>query len=510
MNPLPDLAMGPDNEVRRGYAKLKVETVGKNMDGWKCMKVLEERKPPAVLEMDFPDYNVPQDCDATFWEAIALDIREQGIKTIHVMCMGGHGRTGIQLACLYWHLSSEEKREDWKDANALISEVRTLYCNKAVEADKQQAYVAKMCGIPEGETLGFHKYGGTTTTTKTTGASSSDKDNKDRNNLDLLECDGCDLVMWESPLIHELEEGDLCYDWQCQGHMQDITEFAVKRHFTTDVHNYQICLTTLDVCSDVSSFQLGVLSEELMEKLHGEHWRKILDKLMSQNGKNGVRGKMLRNLKDELKKPTADNVLVVIDDSCSSDMLSGGEQPDYNSHTRWHRKWKECGFCAKTCSPDRLIVAYQTNKEHTNRALRACPTCVSSSDMELVDRIETVSENIVAVDKITMNDTSWGDFATEDSLYTHVEGLSPKHAYTIRALRSQNKSGSGTSATESIDINLEDIVEDKQIEDGLKELGLSDVDIESIKKKQTKNPKYPNSEFDDIEWLDWDEEDRFI
>tara|TARA_R100000458_G_C8271577_1_gene246304 strand:+ start:987 stop:2660 length:1674 start_codon:yes stop_codon:yes gene_type:complete len=506
MTPLPDLAMGPDNEVKKGYSQLKVETKGVNMDGWKCMTVLEERKPPAVLEMDFPDYNVPQDCDKSFWEAIVLDIRERDIKTVHTMCMGGHGRTGIQLACLYYHLSNDEKRATWEDANALISEVRTLYCNKAVEAEKQQEYVAMMCGLPVGDTLGFHKYGGTTTTTKTTGATSKNSNTTpDRNNIDLLECDACELVMWEDDKIHEIEEGDLCYDWHCQGHMQDITEFAVKRHFASDTHNYQICLTTLDVCSDVSGVQLGVLSEGLMEKLHGENWKKILDRLMSQNGKNSVRGKMLRNLKDELKHPTSDNVLVVIDDTCSSDVISGGEQPDYqNKSVRGIRKWKECSFCDKSTSPDRLILAYQTNKQHTHKAVRACPTCVSESAMELADRIETVSSDLVAVDKSMMNDTTWGDFATEDSLYTHVEGVSPKHAYTIRALRKQNKHSSN-----NIDMDLEDIVEDKQIEEGLKELGLSNDEITDIKKNA--NPKYPNSEFDDIDWEDWEDKgEKFI
>ena len=48
MEPLPNLALGPDSEVKKGYGHLLVRTTSKNMDGWTCMGNLVERKPPAV------------------------------------------------------------------------------------------------------------------------------------------------------------------------------------------------------------------------------------------------------------------------------------------------------------------------------------------------------------------------------------------------------------------------------------------------------------------------------
>ena len=184
MRPLPGLAMGPDNEVKKGYSELIVKTKGTNMEGWKSLENLTAKEPPAVLEMDFPDYNVPQDCKEEFWQDIVEDIREREIKVVHVMCMGGHGRTGIQLACLRWFLATEEEREAWPDAHALIMAVRKPYCDKAVEADKQQAYVAQMCGIPNGPMLPFHKGGYTSYSKKT-----EDKGDKKLSgaNIDLLE-----------------------------------------------------------------------------------------------------------------------------------------------------------------------------------------------------------------------------------------------------------------------------------------------------------------------------------
>jgi hypothetical protein len=495
MNPLPDFAMGPDNEVKRGYSQLKVDTKGKNMQGWKCMKVLEEKTPPAVLEMDFPDYNVPQDCDVEFWVALAADFREQGITRVHTMCMGGHGRTGIQLACLRWHLATEKERKAWPDANALISEIRTHYCNKAVEADKQQAYVAKMCGIPAGEGLSFHK-GGHKTTSTTTTVTKKTGSGTTPSSRNLLECDECDLVMWEDKDVHDIEEGDLCYDHCCNGHMQDITEFAVKRHFLTDIHSYQICLSTLDSVSDVSSYQLGVLSEDLMEKIHGDNWRKILDRLMSQSGKNTVRGKLLRNLKDELKNPTAQDVLVVIDDTTSCELVKDFKFTDYSKkHEKGNKTWVKCHFCDTSTSPDRLHVAFRTDGKGKSETLRACPICVSTSAMELTDRLEAVTTNVVTIEKIDMS-SSYGDYSSDDNLYTIVGGLSPQHAYKIGNLRDQNKA----KAAEK-----DSVVDDKQIRDGLIELGLTDAEIEKAKKEAS------HHNYDDHWGVDWhDDEYSFI
>ena len=142
-------------------------TRGLETASWPCMGEIEVVIPPKnILAMDFPDFNVPEDLGKEFWEQLVVDIRKNKVKTIHCMCMGGHGRTGVQLAILRYLFATEKEREDWKSAYDVVKAIRGPYCDKAVEATKQQQYVADMCGIPAGEALSFHKaqYGGTTTT----------------------------------------------------------------------------------------------------------------------------------------------------------------------------------------------------------------------------------------------------------------------------------------------------------------------------------------------------------
>jgi len=448
MIPVPDLAMGPDGEVKKGYSALTVKTKAKNMDDWSCMTNLHSRKPNAVLEMDFPDYNVPTDCKEGFWEALAVDIREKGVKTIHCMCMGGHGRTGIQLACLRYHLASKEEREAWKDANALISEIRTHYCNKAVEADSQQEYVANMCDLPEGETLGFHKGGYVSTY-----SDKKEKGELTRITRNLLECDECDLVVWEDTEILDIEDGDLCYDHTCTGELQNITKMAISRNEIKDTDNYQICLASLDACSDVSGYRLGILSEKMMEQIHGKDWSAILQRLMNNSTKQSVRGKLLRALNTELKNPTADNVLVVLSDSSTDPKVKDNVKPDYSKkHERGIKKWLKCGFCQASTSPDRLIVAY-SNKNGIDTAKTCCPDCVTKSGLELTDRIEHLSENLVSVS---------GAIPQDDKDYAIVIGISPQHAYRVRNLRESHSKES----------------DPKGVKEGLVELGLTDTEIE--------------------------------
>ena len=64
--------------------------------------------------------------------------------------MGGHGRTGVQLAILA-HLLIPKAEQTWSDAHGLITWVRGNFCDHAVEAKSQQTYVADVCGIPVGK-----------------------------------------------------------------------------------------------------------------------------------------------------------------------------------------------------------------------------------------------------------------------------------------------------------------------------------------------------------------------
>ena len=470
LDPLPDLAMGPDNEVRKGYGKLEVKSVAKNMEGWKCTEHFREKTPPAVLELDFPDFGIPWDCDIDFWEALALDIREQGVKRIHAMCMGGHGRTGIQLACLKWHLATEEERKAWPNANALISEVRTHYCNKAVEGEKQQKYVAWICGIPMGDTLGFHKYGGTTTTTSTTTHTGSKT--LTAHNRALLECNKCDFTCWEDDDILDIQEGDGCGNPVCNhGEMIDVTDLLVKTNDSHDDKSYAICLTTLDVCSVPSAMAVGPLTVEAMETYVGKDWPKILGRMMSNNSKLTIRGKMLRNLNEALNviqkgghysapELESEGVLVVYTTSSCDPRIVTAHSVDWsNKKERGGKEWVKCGFCDKNMSPDRLSYALMYNKEG-EKMHTICPDCMTTSGLQFDSRMSTVGGMHVCID--------------DETTYRLVDGVSPQGLLvTANVVKEEEKAiiiaeGKGH----------DHIVDDKQIAEGLKELGLTAEEIE--------------------------------
>jgi hypothetical protein len=57
---------------------------------------------------------------------------------VHIGCIGGHGRTGLVLVSLVFHLLDEQ------DA---IGYVRKHYCSKAVETQKQIDWLVKEYGI---------------------------------------------------------------------------------------------------------------------------------------------------------------------------------------------------------------------------------------------------------------------------------------------------------------------------------------------------------------------------
>lgn len=66
-----------------------------------------------------------------------VDALEQG-KDVHVGCIGGHGRTGLVLACVVKRL---EKRDD------AIHWLRQYYCPKAVESEAQVQFLHDHFGI---------------------------------------------------------------------------------------------------------------------------------------------------------------------------------------------------------------------------------------------------------------------------------------------------------------------------------------------------------------------------
>lgn len=146
MAEVPDLALGPRGVMRSVHYKDIIP------DGWKCASAFITKQVPILIEIDWPDFSIPNNLGKEFWLALVDDIKEKGIKTVSCQCMGGHGRTGVQLAILMHYLTPEDRRT-WSDTADLIMEVRRRMCEHCVESKEQQYYIAEVCDLPEGESV---------------------------------------------------------------------------------------------------------------------------------------------------------------------------------------------------------------------------------------------------------------------------------------------------------------------------------------------------------------------
>ena len=373
MDPVPDLAMGPDEQVHKGLPS-KFSTRGLDSKKWSCMSKIVQCEPKEILAIDFPDYKVPQDIGKAFWLELVENIRENKIKTIHCMCMGGHGRTGVQLAILRYLLATEEERKEWKDAHELVMDIRKPYCDKAVEANAQQEYVAEVCGIEKGALLPFHKgYASTTTYSK----SSVKKTNW---NTKLVECSICDFVSWENT-ADNVVVAEFCYDDACMGKLIDITDLAIERDKPERANGSCLCLSCLQPVSEIMPRSITHLSPNLMEMIHGKEWEKLMVSQTKLNGPGTLKGKLLRALSSALRPKTlkelGDDVVVV--DSCilcNFKMSHTDDSPDYEQGERGFVKHVKCDFCAAKLTPFKLTMARATE---TGEQKKCCPECINES-----------------------------------------------------------------------------------------------------------------------------------
>ena len=155
MNTMPELAIGPSETM----SSFKASSATDVPDGWSCDAYTNKVTPPPLINMDFPDFGVPQVQDL-FWYALCDDIHEHGIKSVSTQCAGGHGRTGVQLCILYYLLNDDDVRATIRDAAQLIELIRDLHCHHAVETNEQQKYIARVLDIPAGDSVIVDRYGG--------------------------------------------------------------------------------------------------------------------------------------------------------------------------------------------------------------------------------------------------------------------------------------------------------------------------------------------------------------
>jgi len=156
--PMVQLAIGPSETMKPFNGKvLSGSTVVP--DGWSCDQFVGRIDPPLIISMDFPDFGVPQ-VEDYFWYALVDDIHEHNIKSVSTQCAGGHGRTGVQLAILFYLLNDDMVRSTITSASQLIEHIRDLHCHHAVETNEQQKYIARVLDIEVGESVIVERYAG--------------------------------------------------------------------------------------------------------------------------------------------------------------------------------------------------------------------------------------------------------------------------------------------------------------------------------------------------------------
>jgi len=158
MNPYPDIAIGPESVVKNKGSKAFLPE-----EGWSMLQPFLEPVSD-VIGLDWPDMGVPlafnKPLPREFWTTLVYHIWKKEIKTVSCQCVGGHGRTGVQV-CILLHLLTPEKERTWTDFAGLLDHVHKVYCKNAVENDKQALYAAEMCDLEAGDYTIHSRWGGT-------------------------------------------------------------------------------------------------------------------------------------------------------------------------------------------------------------------------------------------------------------------------------------------------------------------------------------------------------------
>lgn len=111
-------------------------TSNKVSDPWDTEKSVVEVQ-YSINDMTAPS-NVPRFKKMVTWICNQL---HDG-KTVHVGCMGGHGRTGVVLSAIVAEMKEKKDAIQW---------VRKHYCKKAVESDSQIKFLMKHYDVSEVE-----------------------------------------------------------------------------------------------------------------------------------------------------------------------------------------------------------------------------------------------------------------------------------------------------------------------------------------------------------------------
>jgi hypothetical protein len=95
--------------------------------------------PYSVVKVPWDDGAAPWNLRQAFWKELARWLVEQN-RDVIVCCMGGHGRTGTALAILTHFIRPEISR----NFRCVVSWLRKIYCDQAVETYEQIQYIELM------------------------------------------------------------------------------------------------------------------------------------------------------------------------------------------------------------------------------------------------------------------------------------------------------------------------------------------------------------------------------
>jgi protein-tyrosine phosphatase len=110
-----------------------------------------------VWEIHYPieDQHAPKNVDRFQKMITYLCNQLQAGKTVHVGCIGGHGRTGVVIAAIVAEMKDYVMGQDNHD---VIQWVRKHYCEKAVESWEQVKFLQKYYGVSKAEPSKVPRY----------------------------------------------------------------------------------------------------------------------------------------------------------------------------------------------------------------------------------------------------------------------------------------------------------------------------------------------------------------
>lgn len=92
--------------------------------------------------INWPDYGIPHAHKTACDQIRDAYYLAKGGSDVEIGCIGGHGRTGTILACMYVYASWDQKEPKPITAEEAVKKVHTDYCTHAVESQTQEWFVS--------------------------------------------------------------------------------------------------------------------------------------------------------------------------------------------------------------------------------------------------------------------------------------------------------------------------------------------------------------------------------